>query len=169
MSDLSNFASKLRNLESRMNRSNDVAWELASELQRDLQSNLPQLGDMYDKGAGNETGYVSAKAAKQTAILTWTGKQIWYIEFGTGTLAVGRYGDSAQMAEAGYAPRASGHSLGVYWTLPMDEYSTSDGKPVVTKGWSPYAPFYTTQLHYRSGKFDPVIKKAVKKKLESLL
>ena len=169
MSDLGNFAKKLRRLETNMNRRNGIAKSLADDFADKLRDNLPQLGDNYAKGAGNDLGYVSSTAAKQTATITWTGNQIFYIEFGTGSPAVGRYQNTPQMMDAGYAPRATGHSLGVYWTLPMDEFSTSDGKPIVTKGWEPYAPFLTTQLAYHGGQFHGGMIDATKKQVESLL
>lgn len=169
MSDFGNFANKLRNLEKNMNRRNAVAQVIADDFADTLRSNLPELGDNYAKGAGNDLGYVSSRAANQTATITWTGSQIWYIEFGTGSPAVGKYPDGAQMSDVGYGPRATGHALEMYWTLPMDQFSTADGKPVVTKGWSPYAPFYKAQLAYRSGDFDEDIASAARKLIDNLL
>lgn len=170
MGAIGNYANKLANLEKNLNRRNDIARTIADEFSDELRKNLPALGDDYAHGAGNEVGYVSSSVSKQTATITWYGKQVWYLEFGTGSPAVGRYPDGEQMATAGgYSPRPNGHSLGVYWTLPMDEFSTSDGKPIVTKGWAPYAPFYSTQVAFRSGKFNMEIGATVRKLTDSLL
>lgn len=162
MSELTAFTAKLSKLESKMNRRTAIPQTIASEFADELRSNLPVMGNDYAKGEGNDTGYVSSKAAQGKATISWTGQQIWYIEFGTGSPAVGKYPDQAQMTDAGtYAPRATGHSLGAYWTLPMEEFSDADGKPIVTKGWAPYAPFYKTQMAFKSGKFDSAVEKTV--------
>lgn len=155
--------------EKRLNSSNAVANVVASELKDELLSNLPVITDLT-KGGGNDTGYVSTRVGKQTATLRWTGKGIWYLEFGTGIVGDGMYDDPERMSDAnGYAPRPYDHALGQYWTLPMEEFSTADGKPVMTKGWAPYAPFYTTVLMFQSGKFSDKISSAVREQVEKIL
>jgi len=163
------YANKLRNLETRLNRSNATAQVVGEEFAQGVRDHLPVIQD-YRKGSGNELGRVSSRVARQTATITWSGAGIWYIEFGTGSPAVGKYPDSAQMGEAnGYEPRPNGHTLGQYWVLPMDEYSLSDGRPVITKGWAPYAPFYTTQMEYQMGKYKEPIANAAREQVENAL
>lgn len=170
--ELKAYANKLKKLEGKLKRSNDVPKVLASELENALVRNLPQFSDAWDYkiGGANGTGVVRSSAANQTASLTWSGDQIWYLEFGTGAPAVGKYPDPQTMAEAGgYAPRPSGHLFGSKWALPKDEYQTEDGKWVVSGGWQPYAPFYFTVLLYKSGKFNQPMEDALRKQLENLL
>jgi len=159
----------ISNAERRLNSTNAVPSVIASELKQEMLSNLPEITDLT-KGGGNDTGYVSTKVGKQTATLRWTGTGIWYIEFGTGIVGDGKYGDPERMNDAnGYAPRPYDHALGQYWTLPMEEYSTADGKPVMTKGWVPYAPFYTTVLMFQQGKFSQQIARAVREQVDKIL
>lgn len=170
MSKITDFGKKLSKLEGRMNSRKAIPQTIADEFADELRSNLPVMGSDYAAGEGNDTGYVSSKAKRGTASISWTGRQIWYIEFGTGSPAVGKYPDQAQMTDASaYAPRATGHSLGAYWTLPMDEFTDANGNPIVTKGWEPYAPFYKTQMAFRSGKFDQAVSKTLRDLIKETL
>lgn len=170
--ELKAYANKLKKLEGKLKRSNDVPKVLASELENALVRNLPQFSgaDDYAIGGANSTGVVRSAAVNQTASLIWSGDQIWYLEFGTGSPAVGKYPDPQTMAEAGgYYPRPDGHVFGSKWVLPMDEYRYSTGAPIVSRGWQPYAPFYFTVLLYKSGKFNQPMEDALRKQLENLL
>lgn len=145
---------KLNSLDSKLKRSNDMAKAageaFADKLAENINTTVASIDDP-SQGSANNIGRVSRPAVKGgTATVKWSGNQIHYLEFGAGIEGDGKYPDGAQMAEYGYQPQPYGHHAGVWWILPS-KYTTSEGKPVFSKGWVPYAPFYSTQLEARMG------------------
>lgn len=151
---ISQLTSRLKSLDGKIKRSNDMAKAAGeafySELQNNVNSSIGSIDD-FAKGAANNIGRVNQPTVKSgVATVKWSGNQIHYLEFGTGLVGSGKYPDQAQMAEYGYESQPTGHHAGTWWILPA-QYTTSEGKPVFTQGWTPYAPFYKTQLTARYG------------------
>lgn len=168
--DLNDFIGKMKSLESRLKRSNDLSKTVADLLKTEMSKNLGSMvGIPPEKGGGNDLGSIRTTAKNQIATLTWKGDQIWYLEFGTGIVGAGRYPDGSTMAEAnGYSPRPMGHSDGEFWRLPH-EFDLADGTGVYSSGWKPYAPFYKTMTQVQNGSFDEEIGKTVDELIERYL
>lgn len=148
------FITKLSSLEGKIKRSNDMAKAageaFSDKLTENVNATAASVSDL-SKGAANKTGKVLKPTVRSgVATVKWSGNQIHYLEFGTGVEGDGKYKDPAQMAEYDYSPQPDGHHVGQWWVLPS-KYTTSEGKPVFSKGWAPYAPFYTTQVEARMG------------------
>lgn len=146
--------SKLNTLEGKLKRSNDMAKAageaFSDKLAENVNATAASVSDPSQGGA-NDTGRVLRPTVRGgMATVRWSGNQIHYLEFGAGIEGDGKYPDGAQMAEYGYQPQPYGHHAGQWWILPS-QYTTAEGKPVFSKGWAPYAPFYTTQLEARMG------------------
>lgn len=144
---------RLNSLDSKLKRSNDMAKAAGEAFADKLADNVNNAASVSDpsQGGANGIGRVSRPAVKGgMATVRWSGNQIHYLEFGTGIEGDGKYPDGAQMAEYGYQPQPYGHHAGQWWILPS-KYTTAEGKPVFSKGWQPYAPFYSTQLEARNG------------------
>lgn len=151
---ISQLKSKLQSLDGKIKRSNDMAKAAGEAFRGELENNVnATVGAINDfaQGAANDPGRVLKPTVKSgVATVRWSGNQVHYLEFGTGLVGDGKYPDQAQMAEYGYEPQLDGHRLGTKWVLPS-RYTTSEGKPVMTQGWLPYAPFYNTQLIAKNG------------------
>lgn len=167
---ISGLARKLKSLDSKVKRSNDIAKAAGEAFQTKLVSNVNEAAakaNDFSSGAANSFGKVAKPTVKGgEATVRWSGNQIHYLEFGTGIEGDGKYPDASQMAEYGYEPQPYGHHAGIWWILPS-QYTTSEGKPVFSKGWVPYAPFYHTQLEARYGSLlDVPVEKALRNLIE---
>lgn len=182
-SEIKQFATRLKKLPRELTRDGTIAETIGDEFCKELAKRIPSGLDITKGGGNDEPSRVDFRKTQRSVTPFWTGNQVYYLEYGTGSPAVGKYPDSERMLESNteygpYAPRPLGHNLGAYWRLPdlywkqPDTLQNGNSSVVdyyVTKGWEPYAPFYLTVQQFKMGAFNKPIEQRVHEIAESKL
>lgn len=130
---------------------------LATKYRDDLKDAIgrvhAQIGSgfgQYQRGRqiGSDEGYgnVWVSVHNDYMMIGWTGRQIEYLEYGTGLAAVQH--PYAGELPSWYNPQAEGHAGGEYWFFRGE----------MINGWRPYAPYYKTYLRWARGMHNDELK-----------
>lgn len=130
--------------------SENIEMEVGALIADDVRANIAGIPDVDGNymGTDNPNASVLLQRAPGYHTVAWTGKQIAYVEFGTGaTGAAGSYPGPA-MGLAGYHPDPTKDS---WW------YKDAKIGPWVSLGLAPQAPMYNAAMLARTGRVLPVM------------
>lgn len=126
----------------------DIEQAVAADVAVGLRERIANIADVDGNylGTDNPNAAVTVEVGLPGHDVIWRGKQIAFIEFGTGARGVG-YVLPAVMAKAGYRP----DPLKKGWWYPDAKL----GKPVFSRGIPPYAPMANTAAMMQLQNLEP--------------
>lgn len=117
----------------------DLLDDMGIELKEVVTDNVSSVSDVDGNYEGTEPPKVYYTSVLGDRVM-WLGRQIAYVEFGTGATGAGRYPNPAVMASNGYSPDPAK----TQWYYKDAQLGTT-----LSKGLAPQAPMYKSSLQMR--------------------